>query len=87
MASYRLLVKRSAAKEIEAISQKRDRERVMATIGALAENLRPAGSAKLAGRDDRYRIRVGNYRVLYSIEDAALIVWVVKVGHRREVYR
>ena len=87
MASYRLLVKRSAAKEIEAISQKRDRERVMATIGTLAENPRPAGSAKLAGRDDRYRIRVGNYRVLYSIEDAALIVWVVKVGHRREVYR
>jgi mRNA interferase RelE/StbE len=87
VASYRLLVRRSAAKEIEAIGQKRDRERVMSAIGSLAEEPRPAGSEKLAGRDDRHRIRVGNYRVLYSIEDAALIVWVVKVGHRREVYR
>ena len=87
MASYRLLVRRSAAKEIEAIGQKRDRGRVMSAIGSLAEDPRPAGAEKLAGRDDRYRIRVGNYRVLYSIEDAALVVWVVKVGHRREVYR
>ena len=83
MASYRLLVRRSAAKEIEAIGQKRDREGVMSAIGNLAKDPRPIGSEKLAGRNDRFRIRVGNYRVLYSIEDAALIVWVVKVGHRR----
>jgi mRNA interferase RelE/StbE len=87
VASYRLLVKRSAAKEIDGIGQRRDRERVVAAIGALAEEPRPAGAEKLAGRDDRYRIRVGDYRVVYSIEDAALIVWIVKVGHRRDVYR
>lgn len=87
MASYRLLVKRSAAKEIDGIGQRRDRERVIAAIGALAEEPRPAGAEKLAGRADRYRIRVGDYRVVYSIEDAALIIWIVKVGHRRDVYR
>lgn len=87
MASFRLFVKRSAAKEIEAIEQRRDRERVVAAIGALADDPRPTGAEKLAGREAPYRIRVGDYHVVYSIEDNALIVWVVKVGHRRDVYR
>lgn len=85
MASFRLFVKRSAAKEIEAIERRRDR--VVAAICALADDPRPMGAEKLAGREAPYRIRVGDYHVVYSIEDNALIVWVVKVGHRRDVYR
>lgn len=87
MASYRLLIKPSAAKEIEAVGQKADRQRIVARIGALADDPRPSGCEKLVGEIDRYRLRVGRYRVLYAIEDAGLVVLVVKVGHRREVYR
>jgi mRNA interferase RelE/StbE len=60
---------------------------VVARIEALAENLRPAGVAKLQGEAKAWRIGVGDYRVLYTIEDGRLVVLVVKIGHRREVYR
>lgn len=53
----------------------------------LAENPRPIGSEKLTGSEDLHRIRVGDYRILYQIQDDALLVLVVKIGHRREVYR
>jgi mRNA interferase RelE/StbE len=62
------------------------RKRVAARIDALCEEPRPSGCKKLAG-SDYWRIRIGDYRVLYSIEDAKLTVLVVRVGHRREVYR
>jgi mRNA interferase RelE/StbE len=55
-------------------------------VEALAENLHPVGSEKLSGQE-RYRVRQGNYRIFYEIRDGELIVVVVKVGHRREVYR
>lgn len=84
MASYNVLVKRSAAKEIEALPLK-DRRRVVAKIQALAENPRPPGSEKLTGAD-KYRLRQGDYRILYEIIDRDLIVTVVKVGNRRDVY-
>ncbi len=86
MASYRLLIKPSAAKEIEA-SPKKDRLRIIKRIQELSDNPRPPGCEKLSGQDDKYRVRQGAYRIVYSISDEELIVWVVKVGHRREVYR
>ena len=85
MESYNVLIKRSAAKEIEALPS-RERRRVVAKITTLAANPRPAGCEKLSGAE-KYRIRQGDYRILYEILDTALIVTVVKVGHRREVYR
>ena len=87
MASYRVLIKPSAAKEIEAVDQKRDRQRIVAKALALAEEPRPAGCEKLAGESDRYRVRVGQYRIVYSIADADLVVLVVRVAHRKDVYR
>ena len=85
MASYRLLIKPSAAKELENFSLK-DRKRVATRIQRLASDPRPAGADKLSGQD-KYRVRQGNYRILYSVDDAGLTVLIVKIGHRREVYR
>jgi mRNA interferase RelE/StbE len=85
VANYSVLIKRSAAKELEAVPRK-DREKLASKIQGLATNPRPPGSEKLAG-DDKYRIRHGNYRVLYEIDDATIVVVVVRVAHRREVYR
>jgi mRNA interferase RelE/StbE len=85
MAVYSIYFKESARKELNAIP-KRDLRRIMEKIATLADNPRPAGSEKLSGQE-RYRIRQGNYRILYSIQDGELTIWVVKVGHRREVYR
>jgi mRNA interferase RelE/StbE len=87
VASYRLLLRASAGKEIEAISPKRERQRIVARIRRLADEPRPRGAQKLAGHRDRYRIRQGPYRIVYAVNDAAAEVVVVKVGHRREVYR
>ena len=85
MASYSILFTRSAAKELERVPTK-DRHRIVTRIGALADNPRPVGAEKLSG-DDKYRIRQGDYRILYEIVDADLIVTVVRIGNRREVYR
>lgn len=87
MALYKLSIKPSAGKEIEAVGSKSDRSRIVARIAALAENPRPHGSEKLAGYDDRYRVRQGSYRVVYEIDDDARHVTIYKIGHRREVYR
>ena len=87
MASYRVLIKPSAAKEIEAVDQKKDRQRIVASILALAREPRPVGCEKLAGQGDRYRVRVGRYRVVYTIADAELQVLVVRVADRKDVYR
>jgi mRNA interferase RelE/StbE len=85
--SYRLVIKPSAAKELEAISNKRDRQRIVTRIRSLAANPRPLGCEKLAGRGERFRVRQGRYRVVYEIEDAPALVRIVKVGHRKDVYR
>jgi mRNA interferase RelE/StbE len=85
VASYRLLIKPSAVKELEALPRK-DRQRVVSRIQGLARTPRPAGCEKLSG-SDRYRVRQGDYRIIYSIEDVELVVLVVRVGHRRDVYR
>lgn len=86
MASSSLQIKPSAAKELEALPKK-DRRRVAARIQALAADPRPPGCEKLAGQDNLYRVRQGRYRTLYTVDDAALVVVVYKIGHRREVYR
>ena len=86
MASYKLFIKPSAAKEIAAIPTKKDRRRVVEKIRSLADEPRPAGCRKLSGAE-RYRLRVGRYRILYAIEDDRLVVTVVKVGDRKDVYR
>jgi len=86
VARFEIHVKRSAVKEIESIPRKKDRQRIVQRIRSLAEDPRPSGCQKLSGYD-RYRIRQGPYRILYSIEDDRLIVYVVRVGHRSDVYR
>ena len=85
MASYKVLIKPSAAKELEALPQK-DRRRIATKIQHLASEPRPAGTEKLSGQE-KYRLRQGNYRVLYSVDDAQLAVTIVKIGHHRDVYR
>ena len=85
MAAYSIFFKDSVRKDLAAIP-KYDLQRIIERIGNLAENPRPLGCEKLSGQE-KYRLRQGNYRIIYSIEDTQLIVLVVKVGHRREVYR
>ena len=88
MASYSVRIKTSAARELEAVEPRGTRARIAARIQALARAPRPVGSQKLSGEDEsRYRIRQGPYRILYSVDDARRVVEVVKIGHRREVYR
>lgn len=87
MASYRIQIKASAGKELTAVGSRADRERIVSRIQALAENPRPHGSEKLAGYDDRYRVRQGSYRVVYLIDDVSSTITIYKIGHRREVYR
>ena len=87
MGRFRLVIKASAAKELEAVDGKANRQRLVRAISSLAGEPRPPGVEKLSGTKDRFRIRVGDYRVVYAIEDEVLTVFVVKVGHRREVYR
>lgn len=86
MASYRLFIKSSAVKEIEAIPTRQDRRRVVQRIESLADNPRPPGCQKLSGAD-KYRVRQGRYRILFAIRDERLVVTVVRVAHRKDAYR
>jgi mRNA interferase RelE/StbE len=85
VASYSVLIKPSAVKELEAVPLKA-RRKLASKIGGLAGEPRPHGSEKLSGQD-RFRIRQGAYRAIYAIDDGERTVLVVKVAHRREVYR
>lgn len=85
MANYDLLIKRPAAKELEALPLK-DRRRIVTRIQTLADDPRPPGAEKLSG-EDKYRVRQGDYRVLYRIDDEGGTVTVVKIGNRKNVYR
>lgn len=85
MAKYEIVLRKSVRKDLEPIP-KRDVQRILADIANLANDPRPPQSRKLSG-SEKYRLRCGVYRVLYEIQDAVLIVCIVKVGHRREVYR
>jgi mRNA interferase RelE/StbE len=83
--SWELVIERRAQKALARI-EKRERDRIANAIRGLAHDPRPPGAKKLTARD-AYRLRVGEYRVLYEIEDHRLVVLVVDVGHRREIYR
>jgi mRNA interferase RelE/StbE len=85
MARYDLRFRPSVAKDLRGIP-KSDVQRILARIEALRDDPRPPGAEKLSAQE-RYRVRQGVYRILYTIDDAVLIVEVVKVGHRRDVYR
>jgi len=84
MESYNIEIKKSATKEIEKLP-KAMLKKVVDKIQSLANTPRPAGCKKLTA-DEKYRVRVGDYRILYSIEDKKLVIYVVKVGHRKKVY-
>ena len=83
--SYRLLLKKSAERELRKIP-KTDLQRITERIKELAALPRPSGSEKLAGQDS-YRIRQGDYRIVYTVDDAHRLIEIMKIGHRREVYR
>ena len=85
MARYEIRFKRSVAKDLRKIPNQ-DVQRIINRIDALAENPKVEGCIKLAGLN-RYRVRLGHYRILYQIEDTQLVVIVVKVGHRSSAYR
>ncbi|HLQ77397.1 MAG TPA: type II toxin-antitoxin system RelE/ParE family toxin [Terriglobia bacterium] len=85
--NYKLQIKDSAAKELESVGTKKDRKRIASRIQALATDPRPPGSEKLAGEENKYRIRQGNYRVVYSVDDRRRTVLIVRIGNRKEVYR
>jgi mRNA interferase RelE/StbE len=84
--AYQILIKDSARKELAALSLPLQK-RIDTRIRALSENPRPSGVKKLAGDENLYRLRVGDYRIIYQIQDKALLVLVIKISHRREVYR
>ncbi len=85
MAAYKVFFKKSVEKDFESIPKK-DLQRIIKRIGGLADEPRPQGCEKLTGQE-RYRLRQGRYRIVYSIQDNKLTVWVVKVGHRKDIYR
>ena len=87
MAEYSLTIKPSAAKELKEIADVVTLNQLIEKVKSLGSLPRPPGSEKLAGRPSLSRIRQGSYRVIYSVDDQSRVVNVVKVGHRRDVYR
>ena len=85
MAKYRVEIKRKAVKELKKLPRK-DIKTIIKKIGLLSADPRPLESKKLSD-DEKYRLRCGNYRILYYIENDVLIVYVVKIAHRKDIYR
>ena len=85
MAKYKITFKKSVAKDLRNIP-KRDVKRILKRIDALAEDPRSSGCIKLSGLD-RYRIRLGLYRVIYEIDDSIILVLILKVGNRKDIYK
>ena len=85
MAAYNIYFKKSVEKDFKVIPKK-DLVKILERIEALAEDPRPPGCEKLSGQQ-KYRLRQGRYRILYSVQDDELTIWVVKVGHRKDIYR
>jgi mRNA interferase RelE/StbE len=86
VARYEIFIKASAAKEIEDVPNRKDRRRIIERIRSLGDEPRPPDCQKLSGQN-KYRVRQGVYRIVYSIQDEALVVQIVKIGHRKDVYR
>ena len=85
MAAYKIYFKKSVEKDFKVIPKK-DLVKILERIEELAEDPRPPGCEKLSGQQ-KYRLRQGRYRILYSVQDDELTIWVVKVGHRKDIYR
>ena len=85
MAEYKIYFKVSIEKDLRQIPQ-REIKKILQRVDSLTTNPRPPGSEKLTGQE-RYRVRQGRYRILYSIQDNKLIIWVIKISHRKNVYR
>jgi mRNA interferase RelE/StbE len=85
MAAYKVYFRASVEKDFASIPRS-DLKKILQRIKQLAENPRPPGCEKLTGQE-RYRLRQGRYRIVYSIRDDELTVWIVKVGHRKDIYR
>lgn len=85
MSDYQVIIQPSAKKQLRSLSLEVI-SRIQEKIDALANEPRPDGCLKLKGRNSRWRIRVGDYRVIYSIDDAAFTIYILTVAHRREVY-
>ena len=85
MAKYEISLKKSAAKELDDIPKK-ELQKIIKKIRALSSDPRPQGSQKLSHKE-QYRIRQGDYRIIYAIDDDSFAVYIIKVGHRREIYR
>ena len=85
MAKYKIQVKKSVEKELDKIPKK-ELLKILDKIKSLSDDPHPTGSTKLTNQE-KYRVRVGNYRILYKVEDNILTVFVVKVGHRKDIYR
>jgi len=85
MGEYRIFFKESVEKDFRLIPKK-DLKKILTRIESLTDEPRPQGCEKLSGQE-KYRIRQGTYRIIYSIHDQELTVWVVKVGHRKDIYR
>ena len=83
---YRIEFRPAAVRDLASLDRSM-REKIAAKIDSLEQDPRPIGVEKLQGRDKRYRLRVGVYRVIYEIKDDILLVLVVRIGHRREIYR
>ncbi len=84
--SHRIEVAPAALRQLRKLDPQA-RRRVQAAIELLADQPRPPGATKLAGGDGEWRVRTGDYRIIYEIHDQALLVLVVAVGHRRDIYR
>lgn len=85
MAAYEIFFKESVWKELKNVP-KNDLKRILSRVEKLGDDPRPMGCEKLTGHE-LYRVRQGNYRIVYSIQDYELTIWVIKVGHRKNVYR
>jgi mRNA interferase RelE/StbE len=86
VAKYEIQIKILAAKEIEDVPNRKDRRRIIERIRSLRDEPRPPGCQKLSSQE-KYRVRQGVYRIVYSIQDESLVVQVVKLGHRKDAYR
>ena len=87
MTAYRIAIDRDAQKWLARLSDEKLRQRLVAAIDGLALNPRPTGVKKLKGFDRRYRIRVGDYRIIYEVRDGMLLVLILDVGDRKDIYR
>jgi mRNA interferase RelE/StbE len=86
MTRYSIEISRTAERQLKRLPQA-ERQRIARTVAMLAIEPRPRGARKLAGYDDVFRVRTGRYRVIYSVEEDRLVVLVLKIGHRKDVYR